>query len=305
MLRFVYFAFFLFSPFLILGLINRVKAVWVGREGAPLLQPLFEYIKLLRKGQVISSTTSFVFRLAPTVNIAAVIFAALILPLPGQRAFIRFDGDFVVFAYALALAKFFLIIAALDTGSSFEGMGAAREATFSTIVEPAFFVLMGSLALITGRTSFDAIFTVLNYSSNFTILVKMLCWVSLAVMLLTEGARVPVDDPNTHLELTMIHEVMILDYSGPDLAFMIHAAGLKMALIGTLLANLIIPPGFNSEITFLIYLAVLFVIAVGVGAVESLTARLRMSHVPQFILLMTALSLTAFAVIIFFVRGGF
>lgn len=305
MLRFVYFAFFLSSPFLILGLINRVKAVWAGRQGAPLLQPLFEFSKLLRKGQVISSTTSFVFRLAPTVNVAAVIFAALMLPLPGQRAFIRFDGDFVVFAYALALAKFFLIIAALDTGSSFEGMGAAREATFSTIVEPAFFVLMGSLALITGRTSFDAIFTVLNYSSNFTILVKMLCLVSFVVMLLTEGARVPVDDPNTHLELTMIHEVMILDYSGPDLALMIYAAGLKMALIATLLANLVIPPGFISEIDFLLYLAVLTVLSVGVGVVESLTARLRMSHVPQFILLMTALSLTAFAVIIFFVRGGF
>lgn len=305
MLRIVYFLLLLFAPFYFTGLIARVKAVWAGRYGAPLFQPFFEFLKLLRKGEVISRTTSFVFRLSPVVNVAAVAFAALLLPMPGQQAFISFSGDFVLFAYVLALAKFFLVIAAMDTGSSFEGMGAAREVTFSTIVEPAFFILVGSLALITGQTSFEAIFAALNYSSGYTILVKSLCLVSLGIMLLTEGARLPVDDPNTHLELTMIHEVMILDYSGPDLAFMIYAAGLKMVLIVTLLANLLIPAGLAGEISLLLYAALVTLIAVGVGLVESLTARLRMSHVPQFILLMTALSLTAFAVVIFFLRGGF
>jgi len=259
---------------------------------------------LLRKGEIISKTTSFVFRITPSINIAAMIFAALIIPLPQQKALIAFPGDFVLFAYALGLAKFMLVIAAMDTGSPFEGMGAAREVTFSNIVEPAFFMLIGSLALITGQNSFESIFAQLNYSAGFTVLVKLLCLVSLFIMLLTEGARVPVDDPNTHLELTMIHEVMILDYSGPDLAFMQYAVGLKMVLIGTLILNLLLPSGVGTLAGILFYLAGLAVIAVVVGIIESLYARLRMSHVPQFIFMMMALSLTTFAVVIFFLYGG-
>jgi len=305
MLRIIYLLLLFLAPFYFLGLINRVKAMWAGRRGAPLLQPFWEFLKLLKKGQVISTTTTFVFRSGATINIAAMTFAALLLPMPQQRAVITFPGDFVLFAAVLGLAKFFLVISALDTGSSFEGMGASREVTFSTIIEPAFFTLIGSLALITGQTSFELIFTALNYSSGYTILVKSLCLVSLFIMLLSEGARVPIDDPNTHLELTMIHEVMILDHSGPDLAFMIYASGLKMVLIVTLLANLIIPKGLGGEESLLLYFLLLSAASIGIGLIESLTARLRMSHVPQFILLMTALSLTTFAVIIFFLRGGF
>jgi formate hydrogenlyase subunit 4 len=300
----IYLLIILIAPFIFTGLINRVKSVWAGRKGAPLWQPLYDGIKLLRKGEVISKTTSFVFRISPAINIAAVIFAALMIPLPQQKALIAFPGDFVLFAYTLGLAKFMLVIAAMDTGSPFEGMGAAREVTFSNIVEPAFFMLIGSLALITGQDSFESIFAQLNYSAGYTVLVKLLCLVSLFIMLLTEGSRVPVDDPNTHLELTMIHEVMILDYSGPDLAFMQYAAGLKMVVLATLLVNLLIPPGIGALAGILIYLAGLTVIAVAVGLVESLFARLRMAHVPQFIFLMMALSLTTFAVVIFFLYGG-
>ena len=144
----------LIVPFFFLGLINRVKALWAGRQGAPILQTVYDLRKLLRKGEVISKTTSFVFRLSPSVQIAAMIFAALLIPLPGQPSLISFPGDFILFTYALGLAKFMLVAAAMDTGSSFEGMGASREVTFSTIVEPAFFLLLGSLALITGQTSF-------------------------------------------------------------------------------------------------------------------------------------------------------
>ncbi len=300
----IYLLIILIAPFIFTGLINRVKAVWAGRKGASLWQSYYDCIKLLRKGEVISKTTSFVFRISPAINIAAVIFAALIIPLPQQKALIAFPGDFVLFAYTLGLAKFMLVIAAMDTGSPFEGMGAAREVTFSNIVEPAFFMLIGSLALITGQDSFESIFAQLNYSVGYTVLVKLLCLVSLFIMLLTEGARVPVDDPNTHLELTMIHEVMILDYSGPDLAFMQYAAGLKMVVIATLLLNLLLPPGIGALASILFYLAGLTVIAAAVGLVESLYARLRMAHVPQFIFLMMALSLTTFAVVIFFLYGG-
>ena len=292
------------SPFFFLGIINRVKAVWAGRKGAPLLQQYYDFSKLLGKGEVISKTTSFIFQLAPTINVAAVMMALMIVPVPMIGAVINFPGDFVLFAYILALAKFFTVLAAMDTGSSFEGLGASREVAFSTIIETAFFVVIGSLALLTGHTSFSEIFLMLNVSAGYTVLIKILLVISLFIMLLTEGNRVPVDDPNTHLELTMIHEVMILDYSGPDLAFIFYATSLKMVVISMLIANLIIPSGMQILPVLALFVGVIVVTFVIVGLVESLIARSRMSHVPQFIFMMTALSLTAFAVVIFFLRGG-
>jgi formate hydrogenlyase subunit 4 len=292
------------SPFFFLGIINRVKAIWAGRKGAPLLQQYYDFSKLLNKSEVISKTTSFVFQLAPTINVAAVITALLIIPVPLIGSVINFPGDFVLFAYILGLAKFFTIIAAMDTGSSFEGMGASREAAFSTIIETAFFIVIGSLALLTGHTSFSEIFMMLNVSAGYTVLIKILLVISLFIMLLTEGSRVPVDDPNTHLELTMIHEVMILDYSGPDLALIFYATGLKMVVISMLIANLVIPSGMQIIPALALFIAVLIITFIAIGLIESLIARSRMSHVPQFIFMMTALSLTAFAVVIFFLRGG-
>jgi formate hydrogenlyase subunit 4 len=292
------------APLFFIGLINRIKALWAGRKGAPVLQPYYDLTRLLRKGEVLSKTTSFVFRLAPSVNLAAAFFALLIVPIPFFGSVLSFPGDFLVFTYSLGLAKFLLVLAALDTGSSFEGMGASREVTFSALVEMAFFIILGTLALLTNQTSFEAIFTVLTVSTGYSLLVKILLVASLFIMLLTEGSRVPVDDPNTHLELTMIHEVMILDYSGPDLAFMVYAASLKMMLIALLIAHLCIPPLRQSLSALPIFAVILVMIYVAVGIVESLIARSRMSHIPQFIFLMTALSLTAFAVVAFFLLGG-
>ena len=296
--------FLFFAPFLFLGVINRVKAIWAGRKGSPVWQPLYDFIKLLRKGEVISKTTSFVFKIAPSINIAAVVFVFLLLPFLSYGNVLSFSGDFVLFTYALGLAKFFTIIAALDTGSSFEGMGATREVTFSSIVEPAFFIFIGTLALLTGQTSFASIFSLLNTSAGYTILIKILFVISLFIIILTEGSRVPVDDPNTHLELTMIHEVMVLDYSGPDLAYILYASGMKMILFSILIADLLIPAGLNTGYAILFFVGILFIIPVLIGLVESLIARARMSHVPQFIFLITAFSVIAFAVVIFFLRGG-
>ena len=291
-------------PFFFIGIINRTKARWAGRKGASVFQSYYDFVKLLRKGEVLSKTTSFIFRIAPSVNIAAALFAMLFIPIPFIGSIIQFPGDFIVFTYALGLAKFMLVLAALDTGSSFEGMGASREVTFSTLVEMAFFIVLGTLALLTNQISFEAIFAMLTVSAGYSLLVKILLVASLFIMLKAEGSRVPVDDPNTHLELTMIHEVMILDYSGPDLAFMVYAAGMKMMLIALLIANLCIPPYLPSIAALFLFIGVLVFIYSAVGAVESLIARSRMSHVPQFIFLMTALSLTAFAVVAFFLRGG-
>ncbi len=304
-MKYIPFILIIISPFFFTGLINKVKAIWAGRKGASVFQPYYDFFKLIRKGEVISKTTSFVFQISSSINIAATIFALMIVPIPFAGSVISLPGDFVLFSYALGLSKFMMILAALDTGSSFEGMGASREATFSTIVETAFFIIMGSLALLTNQISFNAIFSVLNMSAGYTVLVKILLVVSLFIMLLSEGSRLPVDDPNTHLELTMIHEVMILDYSGPDLAFILYATSLKMVIISMLIANLLIPSFLTLAEALPLFAFILFLVFMVVGFVESLIARLRISHVPQFIFLMTALSLTAFAVIAFFLRGGF
>ncbi len=294
----------LLSPLFFSGLISKVKAVWGGRRGAPVLQPYYDFFKLLRKGEVISATTTPIFRIAPSIGIAATILALMIVPIPTFGSLISFNGDFALFAYLMGLTKFFTVAAALDTGSSFEGMGASREVTYSTIVETAFLIVIGSLALLTHHVSFDSIFSSVGLISEYTPLVRILLVASLFIMLLAEGSRVPVDDPNTHLELTMIHEVMVLDYSGPDLAFIQYTAALRMTIISTLIANLIVPalaPAIQALPLFGVTMLVTFV---AVGGVESLIARSRMSHVPQFLFLMTALSLTAFAVVVFFLYGG-
>jgi formate hydrogenlyase subunit 4 len=246
-----------------------------------------------------------VFKISPTVNISAMFFALMLIPFPLVGSLISFPGDFVLFAYLIGLARFFMLIAALDTGSSFEGMGASREITFATIVEPAFFLIIGSLALLTNQNSFSTIFEMLAFSSVYTILVKILFVVSLFIMILVEGCRVPVDDPDTHLELTMIHEVMVLDYSGPDLAFILYSSALKMVIISSIIANLLTPSSLDVGLALLIFVAILIVISVLIGIIESLIARSRISHVPQFIFLMTALSLIAFAVITFFLHGNY
>jgi formate hydrogenlyase subunit 4 len=292
------------SPLLFIGIINKVKAIWAGRKGAPVIQPYYDFIKLLHKGEVISRTTSFVFQVTPSINIGASLFALLIVPIPCIGSVISFEGDFVLFAYVLGLSRFMTVIAALDTGSSFEGMGASREVTFASLVEPAFFIILGTLALLTNQLSFNAIFTMLNTSVGYTMLVKLLLFTSLFIMLLTEGSRVPVDDPNTHLELTMIHEAMILDNSGPDLAFIFYSSALKMLLIALLIANLFVPDYLSLLQGLSLISLILIIVFYSIGIVESLIARSRMSHVPQFIFLIMALSLTAFAVVAFFLRGG-
>ena len=143
------------------GIVIRTKSIVSGRKGPGVFQPLMDVLRLFRKGAVYSETTSFVFRIAPTIYFASVFVAMLVVPFGRSKGLISFNGDFIFFAYVLALGKFFNIIGALDTGSSFEGMGASREALYSMFAEPAFFLVMGSLGLLTGYTSFHEIFMAL------------------------------------------------------------------------------------------------------------------------------------------------
>jgi formate hydrogenlyase subunit 4 len=294
----------LLLPFLFNGIITRVKSRWAGRQGPPLLQSLYDLTRLMRKGEVIGTTATWIFRYAPVVTLAALFGAGLLVPLVPGRALFPFAGDFVLFIYALGLAKFFSLVAAMDTGSSFEGMGASREATFSGLAEPAFMIIVASLALLTGHGSFAGILNDLQPGQGSAALVMALSALAMLIMLLVEGCRVPVDDPCTHLELTMIHEVMILDNSGPGLALLSYGAWLKMTLVAALIANLIVPAGLSPLVSLAAGLTVMALLAAVVGGIESLAPRLRLTHVPQFIFLMSSLALIIFSSLLLFVFGG-
>jgi formate hydrogenlyase subunit 4 len=219
--------------------------------------------------------------------------ATLTIPFGSTKGLISFDGDFIFFAYLLALGKFFNIISAMDTGSSFEGMGASREALYSMLAEPAFFILMGSFALLTGNTSFYDIFTHLHLGSSITYALGVMAAFVLIMIAMIENSRMPIDDPKTHLELTMVHEVMVLDNSGFDLGLILSAGYIKFGMYGAIIANFFIGglPLYQALIIFF-FTQILF--AVVAGLIESFMARFRMSHNSQFIFALSSVSLLIF-----------
>lgn len=285
------------SP-LLLGVINRTKAVFAGRKGTPLLQAYYDLWKLLRKGAVYSRTTSWVFRAGPIIGLAAVLTAALLVPLGNVRAPLAFAGDLILFAYLFGLMRFVTVLAALDTGSAFEGMGASREVWVSALAEPALLLGLAVIARLTHSLSLSEMFAGLGVAHWLQIgpalALVLAAWI---VVVLAENARIPVDDPNTHLELTMIHEVMVLDHSGPDLAFIEYGAALKFWVLGTLVVNTLLPlGGGHAGPSLVVAVAGLFGLAVFVGVVESVMARLRLVVLPQ--LLVGAGALAAVALIL-------
>jgi len=292
----------LIIPFLMIGIIRKTKAFWGGRYGASIFQPLYDFIKLIKKDYVISDTTSFLFKIAPLISFATVLIAAVFVPLITGNAIINIQSGLIIFAYLLALNKFFSLLGAMDTGSSFEGMGASREACFTTIAEPAFFMIIASAMALSGNFTFDALSKIGENSGSYGALIIIFATLALFLMVLIEGCRVPVDDPATHLELTMIHEVMILDNSGPDLALITWASGIKMLLITSLIAKIIIPVG--SPFYALYYLLTIFVVSVIIGTIESSMARIRMSHIFEFIFIMTSFALVVMSLTVARVFGG-
>lgn len=275
------------------GILIRTRSIAAGRKGPGILQPMKDIIRLVKKGAVFSKTTSFVFQIAPSIYFASVLMAILVIPLGEYKGIISFEGDFVFFAYVLGTGKFFNIISALDTGSSFEGMGASREALFSMFAEPAFFILMGSFALLTGHYSFQEIFASLHFGSYISYILGILATIVLAMITLVENSRMPFDDPNTHLELTMVHEVMVLDNSGFDLAMILYATNLKFAMYGAIIANLFMG-SFPLYLTIPIFFGIQLIFAVSIGLLESFTARFRMNHNAQYILVLSSVSLLIF-----------
>ncbi|MBU0714433.1 MAG: NADH-quinone oxidoreductase subunit H [Verrucomicrobia bacterium] len=283
---------------LLLGVINRTKARIAGRDGTPLLQLYFDLWKLMHKGAVYSHATTWVFRAGPLIGLASVLGALLLTPFGKSSAVMAFDGDLVLFVYWLGLMRFVTVLAALDTGSSFEGMGASREVFFSALAEPAFLLGLLGLARVTNAISLSTILpgvTAVTWLSTGPALALIAAaWL---VILLAENARIPVDDPNTHLELTMIHEVMVLDHGGPDLGLILYGAALKLWVMGALLVSLLTPVrhGVAWQDT-LVFLGGMLILAVAIGLIEGAMARLRLTRVPQ--LLMGASALAALALIL-------
>lgn len=294
----------LFAPFLMLGIIKKTKAFWGGRKGVCLLQPWYDFVRLLQKEPVVSKTTSFVFKLAPVVVLASAITAGLFVPTICGFSILNVNFAFIIFAYILAFGKFFAVISAIDTGSSFEGMGASREACFTSLVEPAFFIIMSSIGAISGVYSFQNLNLLLYNADIIGVCIIVLAIVALFIMMLIETSRVPVDDPATHLELTMIHEVMILDNSGSDLAFLSWASGIKMVLISSIISALVIPFNLPFIQSALCYMFILTLIAFAVGTVESAIARFRMSHIFEFVFAISALALVILSLITIRIYGG-
>jgi formate hydrogenlyase subunit 4 len=292
-------AFLLLFPPLLLGVINRVKSIVGGRRGPPLLQPYFDLWKLLRKGAVYSTTTTWVFRAGPIVTLAGALLAGMLLPMGGALpAPFAFAGDIVLFAYLLGLGRFFTMIAALDTGSSFEGMGASREATFGALAEPAFFLALAALAVARRSLSWTEILShELAAWQTFGPAMVMLV-VALVMVALAECSRIPFDDPNTHLELTMIHEVMVLDHSGPDLAFILYGAALKLFLLGAVVVRLALPFETSLPGHLALFAAGMLSFAGVVGLIEATLARLRLNRVPHILVGATVFAALAVAVVL-------
>jgi formate hydrogenlyase subunit 4 len=285
----------------LVGLIRWIKARLQSRLGPPPWQPYRELRKLLRKEVVVSQNASWLFRFAPYAVSASTLAIAFLVPLIAVPR--RFDmiGDLFVVVYLLLLGTFWLALAGLDPGSAFGGMGASREVTVAALAEPSTATAIFSLALGAGSTNLGAI-VVATMNDPWTVLTPghLLAFTALFVVALAETGRLPVDNPATHLELTMIHEAMILEYSGKYLALLEWAAGLKLFLFLSLLANLFFPWGIATSVTpaafawALVALVLkLMVLSVVLAVIETRVAKLRLFRVPELLTASFVLALLA------------
>lgn len=298
------------SPFIV-GVIRKVKARLQCRRGASLLQPYADLAKLFGKQPVISSTTSWIFTAAPYIVFASTVAAGLLMPVFISHTPLNFAGNIIALVYLLALGTFFLILAGLDAGSAFGGMGSSREAIVATLAEPAMILSILAIALTAGSTNLS---TIVHQSALLEGMVlappaHLMALAAMFIVTLAETGRVPVDNPATHLELTMIHEAMLLEYSGRYLALMEWAAGIKLLVFLTLLVNVFAPWGIATSATpsalatgVAVYVMKVAGLAVIIGVIESMFAKLRLFRVPE--LLGSAFILALLALVFFYTLRG-
>jgi formate hydrogenlyase subunit 4 len=255
---------------------------------------VYDIVLLFRKGEVISRDSGKIFQLAPTVSFVAVLIAMMMTPFGKLGSFISFSGDFILFAYLLAVSRFAMILGALDTASSFEGMGASREALYGMLAEPAFFVLTGTFTMLTGHSSIAEIFGFFDMANLNAVIPGLLAAFAFFLMLLVETGRLPVDDPRTHLELTMIHEVMILDYSGFDLALIHVTTYIKAAVYSMLTVLCVLPGNLHPAVYMPLFVVFVILVPVVTGFFESFRARNRLQRNPSYILTITVMAIVSF-----------
>lgn len=274
---------FLFPP-LLLGIINRTKAFFGGRQGPPLIQPYYDLWRLLHKGTVQSNVTTWLFRAGPVFALATSTLASMFIPFLQSSFVASFPGDLLLFVYLLALGRFLLVLSSLDTGSAFEGMGVAREVTFACLSEPSLFLGLLALAKVSGSLEMVDLLTGASSTVSWTVngAPLLLIITSWFLLMLADSCRIPFDDPNTHLELTMIHEVIILDHSGPMLAMLQLAAAQKLFIFAGMITRLAMPRGLgNIFFESVLFLVIVLLVTILVGVVESVVARFRMNVVPR------------------------
>jgi formate hydrogenlyase subunit 4 len=295
------------SPFVV-GLIRKVKARLQCRRGASLFQPYADVRKLFRKEPVVSSTASWIFTATPYLLFASTLAAGLLVPVFASQMPLSFAGNIIALAYLFALGTFFLILAGLDTGSTFGGMGSSREAILSSLTEPALIVSIFAIALTAGSTNLS---TIVHKTALLDSVVTdppphLMALAALFLVALAETGRVPVDNPATHLELTMIHEAMVLEYSGRYLALVEWASAMKLLVFLTLIANVFAPWGIATQPTVWdiglalgVYLAKVSGLAVLIAVIESMFAKLRLFRLTD--LLGVAFILSLLALVFFYI----
>lgn len=286
----------LISPIL-LTLIKKIKAYAQKRSGPPLLQGYYNLFKLFQKERVYSSTSSIIMRITPILNLTIMIVASLSVPILFIPNLANTFGNIILLIYLLALTKFFLALSGLDAGSTFGGMGSSREMTVLAVFEPIIILVFVALVFILGTTDIYTMFTISASCSVNIVSASQTCHysfpliipiaISLFVMLIVETARIPVDNPETHLELTMIHEAMILEQSGPNLAMLELSHGIKQTIIMTILINIIFPFGlalslnpFQLILSLILFTIKIILVSCIVGIFESSIAKFRLLRLP-------------------------
>ncbi len=300
-LRLAQFVFLLLSAPLLLGAITRLKAILQRRRGASIWRPYAELGKLFRKEDLVPGSASWLFRAAPRLAFALTVTAVAFLPIVWSNGLLSFAGDFIVLVYLLAFARFLMMLGAFDGGSSFGGMGASREAMVSVLAEAPLVLSLVALAVAARAGSLTAIVAWTGAQDFFNIsVVHVLAFAALTLVAIAETGRLPVDNPATHLELTMLHEAMVLEYSGPSLALIEWAQAIKLNLMIALLIALFAPWGIASGVTagaillsIGLYVVKLGIAIVAIAVLESCVAKLRMYAVPEIFGIAAALSILA------------
>lgn len=277
---------------LLYGIINRTKAKFAGRIGSPLLQTYYDLYKLFHKNFIYSNTSSWIIRSGSLIIFAATTSTLLLLPLANIPPLISFSGDILLFVYMMALIRFMMILSGMDVGSSFEAMGSAREGYFAMLAEPVLLLALITLAILSSNNnslvlSLSNLLGILSLGNYFSInLPLIILALALFVILLLETARMPFDDPNTHLELTMIHEVIILDHASLDFALITYASTIKLWIFSSIIVHLLIPLDIvgSTFLNVVIHILAIFTISICIGIVESTCARLRLVRVQNLIL---------------------